>query len=163
MDKSTYARADKNEVIQTFKKLEVKVSKFVENFSLEFAGPFWEEKLGMELLDNPRVDAYELKINPKNKSFYLIYPDGGYVQFENKAGNVLQDGKLIMQNRSIYHVEDLPGFAEAEVLDRAPRQLEAANAANYHVEWLVSDQKAVDQLTAFFKELEIDITITYFP
>ena len=26
-----------------------------------------------------RVDAYELKINPNNESFYLPHPDGGFV------------------------------------------------------------------------------------
>lgn len=128
MDKSTYARADKNEAIQTFKRLEVKVSKLVENF-------------------------------------YLPHLDEGYVQFENMVNNVQQDGKHISEDRSIYHIEDLPEFASRKVLKEAQRQLKAANVANanYRVEWLVSDQKAVDQLTTLFSKYNVDMKIIYFP
>jgi hypothetical protein len=51
---------------------------------------------------NARVNAYELKLNPNNGSFFLPHPDGGFVQFENIAGTVLQDRKLIASPRSIY-------------------------------------------------------------
>ena len=125
-------------------------------------GGYWGERIPQK---DPRVDAYELKINPQNESFYLPMPGEGYAQFENMVNNVLQDGKRIIQERSFYYVEDLPGFAKEGVLTEARRQLTAANAANadYRVEWLVSDQKAVDQLTALFKEQNMDIIVTYFP
>ena len=112
---------------------------------------------------NPRVDAYELKINPNNESFYLEHPNGGFVQFENAVGEVAQDGKLIMQSRSFYHVDDMPDFAKNKVLQEATRQLEAANKAGYKVEWLVSEEKALEQLERFFKSNNIDITVKYFP
>ena len=51
LDSGTYARKNLEEVIQTFQRLGVKVSKDVENFFVNFAGPFWEETLGMEFLD----------------------------------------------------------------------------------------------------------------
>ena len=51
LDSSTYARENPDEVIQTFQRLSVKVSKDVEEFFVNFAGPFWEETLGMEFLD----------------------------------------------------------------------------------------------------------------
>ena len=51
MDSSTYVRENPDEVIQTFQRLSVKVSKDVEEFFVNFAGPFWEETLGMEFLD----------------------------------------------------------------------------------------------------------------
>ncbi|MEK3725450.1 hypothetical protein [Paenibacillus sp. FSL H8-0034] len=112
---------------------------------------------------NPRVDGYELKINPNNESYYLPHPNGGYVQFENLAGNVLQDGKLIIKPKSFYHVDDLPQFAKDKVLQEALRQQESALAAGYKVEWLVSDAEAVKQLTNLFKTKNIDIIVKYFP
>ena len=51
LDSSTYARADESKVLRAFERLDVKVSELVEEFFLNFAGPFWEETLGMELLD----------------------------------------------------------------------------------------------------------------
>lgn len=45
LDSGTYARKNLEEVIQTFQRLGVKVSKDVENFFVNFAGPFWEETL----------------------------------------------------------------------------------------------------------------------
>ncbi|TVX95101.1 hypothetical protein FPZ45_24165 [Cohnella terricola] len=80
---------------------------------------------------NPRVDGYELKINPNNESYYLPHPNGGYVQFENLAGNVLQDGKHIIKPKSFYHVDDLPQYAKDKVLQEALRQQESALAAGY--------------------------------
>ena len=62
-----------------------------------------------------------------------------------------------MSERSIYHVADLPGFASTDSLNRERRQLEADNALDYRVEWLVSDQRIVDQLTALFKEQNMEI------
>ncbi|WNS43702.1 hypothetical protein [Paenibacillus sp. MMS20-IR301] len=112
---------------------------------------------------NPRVDGYELKINPNNESYYLPHPNGGYVQFENLVVDVLQDGKLIMKPKSFYHVDDLPEFAKAKVLQEALRQQVSALAAGYKVEWLVSDAEAVEQLTNLFGSKNIDIVVRYFP
>ena len=51
LDSSTYIRENPDKVIQAFQRLGVKVSKDVEEFFVNFAGPFWEETLGMEFLD----------------------------------------------------------------------------------------------------------------
>jgi|GEM_PF-1535686 len=112
---------------------------------------------------NPRVDAYELKINPNNESYYLKSPTGGYVQYENMVNDVVMDGKLVIQQKSFYHVNDLPDFARNKVLQEAMRQVEAANNVGYTVEWLISDPKAVAQLTDFFKSKNINIVVKYFP
>ena len=97
---------------------------------------------------NPRVDAYEWKINPHGESYYLPHSKGGYVQFENMVNSIVQDGKLIIKRKSFY---------------QAQRQLDAANAANYTVEWLVSDEDAVRQLQNFFTSHDVNIKILYYP
>jgi hypothetical protein len=112
---------------------------------------------------DPRVDAYELKINPNNESYYLKSPKGGYVQYENMMNNVVMDGKLIVQQKSFYHVNDLPEFAKNKVLQEAIRQAEAANSVGYTVEWHISDAKAVAQLTDFFESKNINIIVRYLP
>ena len=113
--------------------------------------------------NDPQIDAYELKINPNNESYYLKHPDGSYVQFENMVNDVVKEGKLIIKQRSFYHVEDMPRFSENRVLIEAIRQEGAAKGAGYIVEWLVSDQKAVLQLTNMFKKYNIDIAVRYLP
>jgi hypothetical protein len=126
-------------------------------------GPgFWGQRVPQS---DPAVDAYELQINPNNESYYLPSPDGGYVQFENFAGNTLQDAKLVKRLSSFYMVADMPLFAEASVLPAATRQVKAASAHGLNVEWLVSNQKAVDQLNALFRRQPepIPITVTYRP
>lgn len=47
----TYERENPDEVIQTFRRLSVNISKDVEEFFVNFEGPFWEETLGIEFLD----------------------------------------------------------------------------------------------------------------
>ncbi|WP_159433225.1 hypothetical protein [Clostridium cavendishii] len=42
------------------------------------------------------------------------------------------------------------------------RQIESSSVAGYKVEWLVSDEKAVEQLTRLFKKENIDITVRYY-
>ena len=67
---------------------------------------------------------------------------------------------MIIEKSSIYHVLDKPEFLTTKsVLEPAQRQLEAAKASGYKVVWLVSDEKAAQQLTQYFKEKNIDITI----
>lgn len=78
-----------------------------------------------------RVNNYELKINPNNESFYLQHPDGRYVQFENMKNSTVQDAKLVKSNRLYYHVERLSSFMKQQLVNRAKRQLETANAAVY--------------------------------
>lgn len=51
LDSDTYTRESPEEVIKTFQRLSVKASKAVEDFFMNFEGPFWEETLGMEFLD----------------------------------------------------------------------------------------------------------------
>ncbi|MBQ2753742.1 MAG: hypothetical protein IJF29_06455 [Firmicutes bacterium] len=121
---------------------------------------FWGTRVKQH---DPRVDAYELKINPNNESYYLLNSEGKYVQFENMANGVVQDTKLIEDSKSYYHVWDMPPFARAGVITQAERQLDAAGLAGYKVEWLISDKKAVEQLTELFEMENIDIKVTYFP
>ena len=116
-----------------------------------------------EYLKNPRVDEFELKINPSDGSFYLPHPKGGFVQFENLVGDVVQDGKLIIKQKSFYHVEEMPKFAQDKVIQEALRQIDAAKVAEYKVEWLVSEEKAVEQLKRLFKKMDIDIEVKYYP
>ena len=121
-----------------------------------FGPGFWGKRTAQV---NARVNAYELKINPNNESFFLPHPSGGYVQFENLAANAVQDGKLVMSPKSIYHVAEMPPFARASVLDEARRQLAAAQKAGFTVEWLVSEQKALTQLADLFKAENIPIVL----
>ena len=84
-------------------------------------------------------------------------------QFENVVGATLvQDGKLVIQARSIYHVADMPPFAAKQVLEEAGRQVAAASKAGLKVEWLVSEDRAVEQLTELFEENSILITVRPF-
>ena len=71
LDSSTYARENPDEVIQTFQRLSVKVSKDVEEFFVNFAGPFWEETLGMEFLDIESV-TMECRIEHSFPVHYLV-------------------------------------------------------------------------------------------
>lgn len=48
-------------------------------------------------------------------------------------------------------------------MQEAMRQIDSAKAARYKVEWLVSEEKAVDQLTRLFESENIDITVRYYP
>ena len=110
-----------------------------------------------------RVDNYELKINPNNESYYLQHPDGRYVQFENMKNSIVQDAKLVKSERSYYRVDRLSSFMKQQLANKAKRQLETANAAGYKLEWIVSDKTAVEQLTRFFSEQNMDIIVTYCP
>jgi hypothetical protein len=122
---------------------------------------FWGKRTPQ---NNPRVDAFERKINPNNESYYVKSPKGGYVQFENISQSALQDGKLVMQaNKSIYKVYDKPEFLRKKILDEATRQVEGAKYNGLKVEWLVSDKETVNQLTKFFKEKGVDIMVKYLP
>lgn len=123
-----------------------------------FGPGYWGKRTSQ---GNARVNAYELKLNPNNESFFLPHPDGGFVQFENISGTVLQDGKLIASPRSMYHVADMPPFAKAKVLDEASRQVAAAQKAGMFVEWLVSEQRAITQLEKLFKEQGLPIMVRF--
>jgi hypothetical protein len=129
-------------------------------------GAYWGRRT---VQGNARVNAYELKINPNNESFFLPHPKGGYVQFEQLVGTtVAQDGKLVMQTRSMYHVADMEKatkstFAADKVLDQARRQVAAASNAGMSVEWLVSDARALQQLDDLFKKEGVAITLRLLP
>jgi TANFOR domain-containing protein len=166
-------KATANDWKKIFSKLEEKIAKGADNIGeyttkirwgiqdievRPFEKGYWGKRITQK---DPRVDAYELKVNPNNESFYLPHPDGGFVQYENIIKATVQDGKLIMDKSSIYHVLDKPEFlTTSSVLEPAIRQTAAAKAAGYKVEWLVSDEKAVQQLTQYFKEKNINITVT---
>ena len=110
-----------------------------------------------------RVNNYELKLNPDNESYFLDHPDGKTVQFENMKNGIVQDCKLVMDKHSIYYVKEKIPVLNKKILKQAIRQLEAANSVGYKVEWLVSDQKAVDQMIELFNENDLDIIVTYYP
>lgn len=121
---------------------------------------FWGKRIKQA---DPRVEAFELKINPNNESYYLPHPQGGYVQFENMINSTVQDGKLILNKKSFYHVDDMPDFAKNKILQEAQRQIDSAILANYKVEWLISDKSAVEQLKKLFEKNNIKIEIKFFP
>jgi hypothetical protein len=122
---------------------------------------FWGRRIPQ---GNARVEAYELKINSNNESFYLPHPQGGYVQFENLVGNTLQDGKLIMNlDSSIYRVNNAPPFAREVVLSEAIRQSMAASYYGMTVEWLVSDVETIDQLRSLLGSSGVPVKLTYLP
>ena len=83
---------------------------------------------------------------------YLIHR-GGYVQFENMINSTVQDGKLILNKKSFYHVDDMPDFAKNKILQEAQRQIDSTILANYKVEWLISDKSAAEQLKKLFKKI----------
>ena len=120
---------------------------------------YWGKRVPQK---DARVDAFELKVNPNNESFFVEHPNGGFVQFEGLNKNALQDGKLVLQpNNSMYNVYDKPEFLRQKVLDEAIRQTQAANIKGLTVEWLVSDKISVDQLTRFFAEKNVNIIVKY--
>ncbi|KAJ49687.1 hypothetical protein BD780_000964 [Clostridium tetanomorphum] len=57
----------------------------------------------------------------------------------------------------------MPKFAQNKVIQEAMRQIGSAKTAGYKVEWLVSEEKAMDQLTRLFERENIDITVRYYP
>jgi hypothetical protein len=125
-----------------------------------FGNGYWGKRFPQS---NPRVDAYELKINPNNESYYLPLSEERMVQFENISKEALQDGKLIMEKSSIYHVYDKPPVLRTNILNEAKDQAAVAKKYGLKVEWLVSDEKAVDHLTRFFKEENVEIIVKLFP
>ena len=70
---------------------------------------------------------------------------------------------VIVQSKSFYHVYDMPDFVKDKILLEANRQLQAAQLADYKIEWLVSEERAVEQLKQLFSEYNIDISVKFFP
>ena len=119
------------------------------------ARPFGKGYFGKRIKQtNPRVEAYELKINPNNESFYLWNSiENRYVQFENISENMLQDGKCVLTpENSIYRVYDKPEFLRKNILKEARTQVVTAQQNGLKVEWLVSDEVAREHLQRFFNE-----------
>ncbi len=125
------------------------------------AGPgLWGER---DTQTNPAVDAYELKVNPNNESFFLPTLEGKYVQFENATGNTVQDAKLASDPRQSWYrdFEQLPEFACEKILGSARRELDAAALAGMKLEWLVSDKAAARNLDALFRREGLRVKVTY--
>lgn len=57
LDENVYERKEKAEVKNAFHRLNVKASESLEQFYMNFAGPFWKETLGVELLDMVEDDV----------------------------------------------------------------------------------------------------------
>jgi hypothetical protein len=90
------------------------------------------------------------------------------VQFENVAVDTLEDGKLVLKppgKVSWYRDFEQLDFinAKSKILAEARRQVAAAEAAGLHVEWLVSDQTAVANLTKLFRDEGVDVGVRYLP
>ena len=100
LDNSTYARENEKEVIQAFKRLDVKVSKVVEEFFLNFAGPFWEETLGMEFFDIVDDVNIETVTNECRKEH--LFPKQYLVLTEMTANEVIV---LNTFNDKVYRVD----------------------------------------------------------
>lgn len=64
LDENIYSRNNVEEVVRAFKRLEVNASDTIIQFYKNFAGPFWEESIGFELLeiidDDPNVESVTL-------------------------------------------------------------------------------------------------------
>jgi LysM repeat protein len=124
-----------------------------------FGKGFWGKRITQ---GDARVNAYEKKINPNDESYYLPNKKGEYVQFENIAGDILEDGKLVQKKKTVYHVYDVP-YAQNKILAEAKRQADAAEFNGLSVEWKVSDQEAVSQMKRFFAEHKININVVFYP
>jgi len=136
----------------------------VQNIEARAAGfGYWGKRIPQS---NPRVEAYELKINPNNESYYLPSPEGGFVQFENVVGVIVQDGKLVLNpGSSWYCASQLPkrmqSVAREMVLAEARRQIAAAQHHNMEVEWLMSNQDVIDEMTELFRAENINVAVRF--
>lgn len=124
---------------------------------------YWDRRTPQ---NNQRVEAYELKINPNNESYYLPSPEGGFVQFENLIGNTVQDGKLILNPGSSWYCpsqlpERMQSVARGNVLAEAGRQIAAAHLHSLEVEWLMSDQTAIDEIRDLFRVESINVRLRF--
>lgn len=69
-----------------------------------------------------RVAQYLVSIQIKSSGVYMrLMCDQMETDFGDK-----EDGKLVMQQKSFYHVNDMPDFAKNKVLEEARRQIDAA-------------------------------------
>lgn len=97
----TYARKDKKAVTQAFRRLNVNVPGSVIQFFNNFAGPFWEETLGMELLDIVDDDVnIEFMTNECRRVH--SFPDCFLVLTEMCADEILV---LNTENDKVYRVD----------------------------------------------------------
>lgn len=88
LDKNLYARKNKKEVVDAFKRLDVNVSDVVWEFYMNFDGPFWEETLGMELLDIVNDGVNIESITNECREEYM-FPKKYLVLTEMAAGEVI--------------------------------------------------------------------------
>lgn len=101
LDKSLYSRNDKEEVIEAFKRLDVNVSEIVKEFYLNFEGPFWEETLGMELLDIINDEVNIESITNECREVHM-FPKKYLVLTEMEANEVIVLNSL---NDKVYRVD----------------------------------------------------------
>jgi len=121
---------------------------------------FWNGNIPSK---DSRSHDFMLKINPNNESYYLEHPSGGYIQFDNKIDLTLQSGKFVVDQNSMFYVEEQSAFVKDKLLNEARRQNDTAILAGFKVEWLISDEKAVNQLNNFFTNNSIQIDVKLFP
>lgn len=101
LDADTYVRKDKKTVMQAFQRLNVNVPELVAEFFNNFAGPFWEETLGMELLDIVDDDVnIEYMTNECRRVHF--FPDQFLVLTEMCAEEILV---LDTVNDKVYRVD----------------------------------------------------------
>lgn len=101
LDADTYARKDKESVIQAFRRLKVNVSELVIDFFVNFSGPFWAETLGMEFLDIVDDDV-NIEFMTKECRKVHSFPDRFLVLTEMCADEILVLNTI---NDKVYRVD----------------------------------------------------------
>lgn len=112
---------------------------------------------------NIRANNFYIKLNHNNESYYLEYPDGGHIRFDNKSDLILQSGKLITNPHSIYFIDKQPEIIISRILKEAERQIQVAILNGFKVEWLVSDEDAVSQLQNLFLSRNVSVSVKFIP
>ena len=100
LDNNLYRRTNKDEVIQSFKRLTIKVSNLVEDFFINFEGPFWEETIGMTFLDIIEDDVNIEYVTNECREYHL-FPNHYLVLTDMVANEVIVLNTL---NDKVYRV-----------------------------------------------------------
>ena len=101
LDKNLYSRRNKEEVVDAFKRLDVNASDVVKEFYFNFAGPFWEQTLGMELLDIVNDGVNIESITNECREVHM-FPKKYLVLTEMEANEVIVLNTL---NDKVYRVD----------------------------------------------------------
>lgn len=130
------------------------------NMEVEKQGKgFWSKST---IVFDTRRKNYLSKIHDKNNSFYFLpYPNGGYIRFDNIINSTVQSIKLITNKNSIYFIENQPDFVKNMIILEAIREWEAANFAEYELEWIINNKEVVMQLENLFSKQNLKIKVKF--